>query len=238
MTGSMVANNVAMARVHQADTSGLMVSVFTLILVTRTAARFFPFHRPRTLPMHSSASPSLRGPLFRWRRPSLALLLSVCLTASVVGSLVGCDVQHIQELEEGVSTEVDVRQRFGQPEAIWDGPGGERIFEYNRQPAGHTNYMIGIGPDGKMSSLRQVLNPDNFARIEPGMPMETVRRMLGRPMKITTFERKQETHYDWRYRDGPNTGDSKVFTVIFTPDLRVKSTQSVADPEVVYGSGR
>lgn len=188
--------------------------------------------------MHSSASPSLRGPLFRWRRPSLALLLSVCLTASVVGSLVGCDVQHIQELEEGVSTEVDVRQRFGQPEAIWDGPGGERIFEYNRQPAGHTNYMIGIGPDGKMSSLRQVLNPDNFARIEPGMPMEAVRRMLGRPMKIATFERKQETHYDWRYRDGPNTGDSKVFTVIFTPDLRVKSTQSVADPEVVYGSGR
>ena len=150
----------------------------------------------------------------------------------------GCDPQRISELEPGRSTEVDVRDRFGVPDNIWDAGGGLRTFEYNRQPAGHTNYMIGIGPDGKMSSLRQVLNPDNFARIEPGMPMETVRRMLGRPMKITTFERKQETHYDWRYRDGPNTGDSKVFTVIFTPDLRVKSTQSVADPEVVYGSGR
>ena len=26
--------------------------------------------------------------------------------------------------------------------------GGERVFEYNRQPSGHQNYMISIGPDG------------------------------------------------------------------------------------------
>lgn len=172
------------------------------------------------------------------RRPALALLMLACLAGPLLGTLVACDSQHIAELEEGVSTESDVRQRFGQPEAVWDGPGGERIFEYNRQPAGHTNYMIGIGPDGRMSSLRQVLNPDNFARIVPGMPMETVRRMLGRPMKISTFERKQETHHDWRYQDGPNTSDSKVFTVIFNPDLRVKSTQSVVDPELMYGGSR
>ena len=132
----MVANNVAMARVHQADTSGLMVSVFTLILTHPHRCQILPISPSQDLPMHSSASPSLRGPLFRWRRPSLALLLSVCLTASVVGSLVGCDVQHIQELEEGVSTEVDVRQRFGQPEAIWDGPGGERILNTTASPPG------------------------------------------------------------------------------------------------------
>jgi outer membrane protein assembly factor BamE (lipoprotein component of BamABCDE complex) len=144
--------------------------------------------------------------------------------------LAACDPQAISELEEGVSTEADVRERFGAPEAVWDGPDGAQIYEYNRQPAGHTNYMITIGADGKMAALRQVLSPQNFARIEPGMPMEAVRRMLGRPMKITTFDLKRETHYDWRYQDGPNTSDAKIFTVVFDSDLRVVSTGSVIDP--------
>ncbi len=115
-----------------------------------------------------------------------------------------CDQQNISELEEGVSTEADVRERFGAPEAVWDGADGDQIYEYNRQPEGYQNYQITIGADGKMSALRQVLTPANFAKVEVGMPMETVRKMLGKPMKITTYELKRETHYDWRYHDGPN----------------------------------
>ncbi|MDM7949317.1 outer membrane protein assembly factor BamE [Hydrogenophaga sp.] len=145
-------------------------------------------------------------------------------------TLAACDPQAISELEEGVSTEADVRERFGAPEAVWEGPDGAQIYEYNRQPAGHRNYMITIGADGKMSALRQVLTPENFALVEVGMPMETVRRMLGKPMKITPYELKRETHYDWRYLDGPNTSDSKIFTVVFDSDLKVLSTRSVIDP--------
>lgn len=158
-------------------------------------------------------------PLLRW---AAALLAAFTLAA--------CDPQAISELEEGVSTEADVRERFGAPEAVWDGPDGAQIYEYNRQPAGHRNYMITIGADGKMSALRQVLTPENFARIEPGMPMEDVRRMLGKPMKVTTYELKRQTHYDWRYQDGPNTSDSKIFTVVFDSDFKVVSTGSVMDP--------
>jgi outer membrane protein assembly factor BamE (lipoprotein component of BamABCDE complex) len=163
----------------------------------------------------------LPRPLFllRWAAASLAVF-----------ALAACDPQAISELEEGVSTEADVRERFGPPEAIWDGPDGAQIYEYNRQPAGHRNYMITIGADGKMSALRQVLTPENFARIEPGMPMEAVRRLLGKPMKITPYELKRETHYDWRYLDGPNQSDSKIFTVVFDADFKVVSTGSVIDP--------
>ena len=150
----------------------------------------------------------------------------------VLLGLMACDQQAISELEEGVSTEADVRQRFGPPEAVWDGPDGAQIYEYNRQPAGYQNYQITIGADGKMTALRQVLNPRTFAQVQPGMMMEDVRRMLGKPMKITTYALKQETHYDWRYLDGPNESDSKVFTVIFSPDLRVVSTLSVRDPDL------
>ncbi len=146
--------------------------------------------------------------------------------------LTACDVKNISELEEGVSTEADVRERFGVPEAVWDGEDGAQIYEYNRQPAGHVNYMITIGPDGRMAALRQVLTERNFAQVKPGMAMEEVRRMLGKPMKVTTYDLKRETHYDWRYLDGVNQSDSKVFTAVFDTDLRVISTMSVPDPDL------
>lgn len=152
----------------------------------------------------------------------VALGAALCLTA--------CDNQRIAELEEGVATEGDVKMKFGEPEKVWDGENGARIFEYNRQPAGTTNYMVTIGTDGKMTALRQVLAPHVFAQVQAGMPMEAVRRMLGKPMKITPFELQNVWHYDWRYMDGPNKSDSKIFTVVFNSDLKVLSTGSVADP--------
>ena len=159
---------------------------------------------------------------------------------SMLAGLAGCDPQRISELEEGVATEADVRARFGEPEKIWNAadmaklpmPGaaaasGARTFEYNRQPAGNVNYMITIAPDGKMSALRQVLAPQNFAQVLPGMPMETVRKMLGKPMKITPFAPSQTTHYDWRYLSPPTT--AMIFTVVFDQDLKVVSTGSVIE---------
>ncbi len=150
-------------------------------------------------------------------------------------AVVACDPQRIAELEEGVSTEADVRARFGAPDAIWNGAGGERVLEYDRQPAGHKNYMIGIGPDGRMTSLRQVLNPANFARVQPGMPSADVRRLLGQPMKKTPYALKNETAWDWRYLEPPNT--SMVFTVWFGPDGRVLRTGSSPDPEAPENRG-
>lgn len=161
--------------------------------------------------------------------PRLAALLG--LTAL----LAACDPQNISELEEGVSTEADARERFGAPEAVWEGEDGAQVYEYNRQPSGHTNYMITIGPDGKMAALRQVLNPRTFAQVQTGMPMETVRRMLGKPMKTTTYPLKRETHYDWRYFESPGVGESKVFTVVFDADLKVVSTMSTRDPDLDRG---
>jgi hypothetical protein len=158
---------------------------------------------------------------------NIRLLLLAGLLA--LFALAGCDPQRINELEEGVSTEADVRARFGAPENIWDGPGGQRIFEYNRQPSGHQNYMISIGPDGKMTALRQVLNPGNFAKVQPGMMMEDVRKLLGKPMKQTPFPLKNEVAWDWRYMEPPNT--SMVFTVWFNPDYRVLRTSMGPDRE-------
>ena len=141
--------------------------------------------------------------------------------------LTACDPQRISELKEGVSTEADVRDRFGAPENVWDEPDGARTFEYNRQPAGQVNYMITIGPDGRMTALRQVLTPETFARVVPGMRMDEVRRLLGKPAKATPYELKKETWVDWRYLEAPN--QAKVFTVVHGADLVVLRTQTGAD---------
>jgi outer membrane protein assembly factor BamE (lipoprotein component of BamABCDE complex) len=149
--------------------------------------------------------------------------------ALILLTLAACDPHRISQLEEGVSTEADVRARFGEPDTIWRGPGGERVLEYDRQPAGQQNYMISIGADGRMTALRQVLNPANFAKIHPGMLMEDVHRLLGKPMKVTPYPLKDELAWDWRYLQPPNT--SMVFTVWFGPDDHVLRSGSAPDPQ-------
>ena len=144
-------------------------------------------------------------------------------------ALAACDPQAIKELEEGVSTEADVVARFGQPGRVWPEAGGAKTFEYNRQPAGVRNYMITIGPDGRMTALRQVLTPDNFARVRPGMRMDEVRRLLGKPAKVTPYALKQETWADWRFAQAPN--QAMVFTAIYGPDQVVLRTQSGVDTD-------
>ncbi|WP_077001097.1 outer membrane protein assembly factor BamE [Variovorax sp. KK3] len=151
--------------------------------------------------------------------PCMALL-------ALMFSLAACDPKRISELEEGVATEADVRARFGEPENIWDSPAG-RVFEYNRQPQGQKNYMITIGPDGKMAALRQVLTPENFAKVQLGMAMEDLRKLLGKPAKRTPYPLKKQTEWEWRWVQPPSS--SMVFVATLNDDQRVVSAGSSPD---------
>lgn len=148
--------------------------------------------------------------------------------------LAGCDARRIEALEPGRSTEAEVRREFGEPAAVYPEPGGGRTLEYPRQPEGQVNYMIEIGPDGVMSALRQVLRPDVFAQVRPGMDEAGVRRLLGRPARVQRYELKDETVWEWRYLDGP---ESRLFEVSFDRDGRVRESGSRIDPRVLYPEG-
>jgi hypothetical protein len=150
-------------------------------------------------------------------------------------ALTGCDNQAIVDLEPGNATEADVRAKFGEPEKVWDGDSGVRIFEYNRQPAGHRNFMIHIGTDGKLIAIRQVLTPANFAKVLPGTSMEDVRRLLGKPGKVVPYELKKETYYSWRYLE--NAGNtSMIFSAVMDANMRVLRTETMPDPEALGAS--
>jgi outer membrane protein assembly factor BamE (lipoprotein component of BamABCDE complex) len=159
-------------------------------------------------------------------------LLLVALLAVV---LVACDQQKIAKLEEGLSTEADVRKQFGEPVTVVKNADGSMVMEYPRQPEGQTNYFIGIGADGKMSSLRQVLTPQNFAKIQPGMDKTQVRDVLGRPAKTQSYELKKEEVWDWRFL---LNGQNKEFSVSFSmADGKVLSTATRDDPRETTGGG-
>jgi hypothetical protein len=164
--------------------------------------------------------------------------LSVMLTALALAAtmLVACDAQKIMKLEEGVSTEADVKKQFGEPDAVFPNADGSRTFEYTRQPAGQENYFVKIGADGKMASLRQVLKASEFAKIVPGMDKDQVRQTIGRPAKSTKFDLKpDEEHWDWRWLDGQQ---SKIFTVTFNPEGKVIKTAVIDDPAAVMPGGK
>ena len=165
----------------------------------------------------------------------MRILTYLAAAVAATLALVACDQQRINELEEGLSTEADVRDRFGMPDYVWDEGGGAHTLEYNRQPAGERNYMVTIGPDGKMSALRQVLTPENFARITPGMALDEVRRRLGRPAKITPYALSGESHFDWRFMEPPTT--RLLFTVITTDGRTVARTMTGPDMDAPEHKG-
>jgi hypothetical protein len=135
--------------------------------------------------------------------------------------LAACDVQRTHPMEVGVSTETDVRAQFGEPAAVYEEEDGGRTFEYPRQPEGQVNYLITIGAQGRLVAIRQVLNPDRFASITPGLDKAQVRRLIGRPARAEISELENEEVWDWRWLDGTQ---SKVFSVTFDSDGKVQST--------------
>lgn len=168
--------------------------------------------------------------------PPFFRAVSASILALALLAVAGCDPQRISELQPGVSTEADVRDRFGVPENVWNAEAGVRTFEYNRQPAGQVNYMIDIGADGKLVAVRQVLIPENFARVQPGMGLDTVRRMLGKAARVQPYPLKNETHVQWRFANTRN--EPQVFTVVQGPGGQVLRTETGLDtqaPEVQGG---
>ena len=164
---------------------------------------------------------------YRW------LLAAVVAVVSSWG-LVGCDAQKADKLVEDVSTEADVKRLFGDPRTVTIAADGSKTMEYPRQPEGEANYVMQIGPDGKLKSLRQLLNADNFAKDKPGMDREAVRQILGPHARERRFDLKRETLVEWRFREGQ---ELKMFGVSFDDSGKVKATAIHLDEKVASPGG-
>jgi hypothetical protein len=139
----------------------------------------------------------------------------------------------LDKLGKGISTEGDVRGVMGQPDTVWEEEDGSRVLEYPKGPMGSRTWFFIIGKDGKLMDYRQVLTEENFSNIRPGMSMDEVRRMLGKPRNIAQYKLKNEEVWDWAYLQP--TKKTRLFNVHFDiASRKVTRTSFSEDPQSPY----
>ena len=108
-------------------------------------------------------------------------MLKLPLTALGVALLMmGCAVEKVP-----VGTErAELIAKYGAPTRVVPIATGTRL-QYSRQPAGQTAVMVDLDTAGRVTSVRQVLNETDFARIVVGQwTRDTAEREFGRPSFI------------------------------------------------------
>jgi hypothetical protein len=130
-------------------------------------------------------------------------MLRLLLAALAALLVAGCDLQ-MRDLKPGVSTAADVTKAMGKHTFEWKEPDGSVTWEFPRGPAGVVTYMVVLGKDGVLREIRQVLDDATFAKLQPGMTPDEVRKLIGRPAQTMKFANLQEDVWSWKYETGPN----------------------------------
>jgi hypothetical protein len=142
-------------------------------------------------------------------------------------------------LKPGESRLEDVQRVMGEPAMRWQDADGSLQLAYPRGPAGYHTYMANFGADGRLQGIRNVLEPESFQRIRPGMTKDEVLRALGpsQPAWTAYFKARDELVWEWRYCD--NWGDPSRFDVLFDGSQgTVRSTLSLVENQNWLGEER
>jgi hypothetical protein len=157
----------------------------------------------------------------------LSLLLSACAAYSGYG------------LRPGVDRAEDIARVMGEPAMRWLDPDGSAQFAYPRGPMGYQTYMVFVGADGKLQSIRNVLTEKDFARVQTGMTKDEVLRILGPSFKgwTSTSLSRNELSWEWRYCDA--WSEAARFDVLFDSKKEtVRSTFSQTEALLgMWGKG-
>jgi hypothetical protein len=90
--------------------------------------------------------------------------------------------------------------RMGQPDRVVRLAAGERL-QYSLQPLGRYAWMVDLDGSGKVVQARQVLNANDFNRIQPGWTRDDVEREFGRPAMIDAVSSWNGPIMTYRWRD-------------------------------------
>ncbi len=139
----------------------------------------------------------------------------------------GCASYSGGTLKPGEATLADVERVMGPPAMRWPGADGSLKIAYPRGPHGYHTWMVRLAPDGKLRDIRNVLEPESFNTIRPGMTQDEVLLALGpsQPHWTQRFPARNELVWEWRWCN--NFGEPSRFDVIFDErSSRVRSTLS------------
>ena len=138
---------------------------------------------------------------------------------STLLGMAGCDRVATGELQVGQSTVADMKLKMGDPSNVYR-EGDKEVWEYPLGPEGVSTYMMTVNAQGGLEKIDQVLVDANFKRIQPGMTITEVRRILGRNSKEQRFGMtpNELTH---KYKFNVNNED-QYFDVTYNAEGRVK----------------
>ncbi len=118
-------------------------------------------------------------------------------TSMAAMMLAGCSLSPVLP---GMSRD-EVMASYGKPTRVVPLPAGTRL-QYSRQPAGQSAVMVDLDASGKVTSVRQVLQPSGFARVLVGQSTrDDVERELGPPAEISHVRSWTGDIMTYRWRD-------------------------------------
>jgi hypothetical protein len=134
-------------------------------------------------------------------------LLEVVAAALLVS---GCAALEPPSFPAGTAMS-EVESRMGKPKDIVKAPDGDTVWQYPTGPVGQTTYMVRFGPDQRTRSVYQALTLGQFAKIQPGVPRDEVRLLLGPPAETMFFSRMNEEVWSYHYQAA--AADNRIFNV-------------------------
>ena len=161
---------------------------------------------------------------------SFEVALRVTAALSLVVATAACTLLRAPaSLPPGTSI-AEARQTFGSGDEYPLPNGGTRLSFLR----GKDTYMLDFDASGRLVQSQQVLNLQNFATIQPGMPQAEVLTRLGRPAWV--FPVGYQKLQVMNYRFGGLEGDCMVFQVsISNATGNVTEAGTGADPRCSVG---
>jgi hypothetical protein len=166
-------------------------------------------------------------------RPALRIVAAVLLASGLgaCGSL-----RPASSLPPGTPI-AEARRALGGPSGEYPLPGGGTRLEFRQGTFGHETHMLDFDAGGRLVATRQVLTPQSFATIQPGMTQGDVLARIGRPSFMFAIGWQQSQV--WNYRFGGLEGDCVVFQVsISNATHTVTETGPNTDPACDRSSER
>ncbi|MDB5929508.1 MAG: putative lipoprotein transrane [Polaromonas sp.] len=103
-------------------------------------------------------------------------------------------------VQPGMSREQAVAS-YGRPTAVVSTGAGSRL-QYSRQPAGQSVVMVDLDAGGKVTSVREVMQQQEFYKIEPGKwTRADVEREFGPPARVDRVMSWSGDIMNYRWRD-------------------------------------
>jgi hypothetical protein len=141
--------------------------------------------------------------------------------------LAGCAGMLRQFPSPGDTTE-QVVAKMGHPNAVYGEDGGQEL-EYTTQPMGEFCYMVHMGPDGRVTSVEQVLTGAKFATIKIDHATKAdVLRAIGHPAETGAVA--MHNYEVWSYRYLESDVWYSMMNVMFDQNGVVRMMQNGPDP--------